>query len=69
VASWMAREGLDWGLDQLAAEMQALRRMSFVPAEVSAYLDEREQEVSRRCEILRPALYSMRSLAAANSHG
>ena len=63
VASWMAREGLDWGIEKLNTEMQSLRQMIFVSDEVSSYLEFREKEVFERCEILRPALNSIRLIS------
>lgn len=66
VVSWMAREGLDWGVEQLSAKMEDLREMTFVSDEVLSYLDFREQEVFERCEILRPALNSIRLMAEVN---
>ena len=53
---WIAREGLDWGYDQLKGWMNRLHLMTFASSEVRDYLEFREQELITRREKLRPAL-------------
>jgi hypothetical protein len=54
--SWIAREGLDWGIDQLKIWMGQLRQMPVLTQEVSSYLDFREKELFDRQATLRSAL-------------
>lgn len=63
---WMAREGLDWAMDQLKVWMERLYQMTFVSPEVSAYLQAREQEVLARHERLRPAYDFIQQLTGGN---
>lgn len=65
---WVAREGLEWGLEQLNGWMQPLREMNFVPPEVAGYLSEREKELSERCASVRPALQFIHKLSLSGSH-
>jgi hypothetical protein len=63
--SWIAREGLDWGFERLAAWMYDLRQLSFVPEPVNAYLDLREQRLFAKREQISGALEAIRQLSKA----
>ena len=65
-ASWMAREGLDWAMDQLKVRMERMYQMTFVSPEVTAYLQSREKEVIERRERLRPAFEFIHQLSESN---
>lgn len=68
VVSWLAREGMDWGFDQLNARMQRLRQMTFVSQEVVSYLDFRQGELAEHREKIRSALEAIRQLTGSHSH-
>jgi hypothetical protein len=61
--SWVAREGLEWGLERLAAWMRELRQLTFVPEPVSAYLDMREKRLYAQRERVSSALETIRKLS------
>lgn len=61
--AWMAREGLDWGFEQLDSWMEDLRQMTFVPADTVEYLDFREDEALSQREKILPALETILQLS------
>ncbi len=67
-ASWIAREGLEWAMEQLTVWMNLLNQMDFVSPEISAYLQLREKEVIERREVLRPAYEFIRQISESTSH-
>jgi len=65
---WIAREGLEWGLEQLNGWMQRLHQMTFAPPEAALYLTEREQELFARRDSLRPTLNFIHKLSLSVHH-
>jgi hypothetical protein len=61
--SWIAREGLEWGFLKLAFWMQQLRQLTFVPEDVTAYLDLRESELHAHRQKITAALELIRQLS------
>ena len=66
--AWIARQGLDWGIEQLNGWMEQLCAMDFVPLEVTAYLEAREAELFKRCASLQPMLAFVQKLATGGNH-
>ena len=66
--SWIAREGLEWAMEQLSGWMKRLRDMDFVPQEVTAYLEGREKELLWRRESLRPTLEFIQKVSVHSDH-
>jgi hypothetical protein len=66
--SWIAREGLEWAMEQLNGWMGRLRQMNFVPQEVVFYLEGREKELLERRESLRPALAFIQKVSSSGKH-
>jgi hypothetical protein len=66
--SWIAREGLEWAMGELARWMAQVRELRFVPPEVMAYLDDREREVQARRLALRPTLAFIQKLTPGEIH-
>lgn len=63
---WIAREGLDWALDQLKVWMKRLKEMTFVSPEVTDYLRFREKELIEKQEALRPAFKFIQQLTESS---
>jgi hypothetical protein len=61
--SWIAREGLEWAFGTLASWMARLRGMDFVPPEVPAYLDLREDRLYAQRDKISAALEMIRKLS------
>lgn len=68
-AIWMARAGIDWAMQKLDGWMARVRGFKFASAEVSAYLDLREQELLERRERLKPAYEFIRKISESAQHG
>lgn len=66
--SWIAREGLEWAMEQLNDWMSRLHQMDFVPEEVASYLEGREKELLQRRESLRPALEFIQKVSTSGDH-
>ena len=69
VVSWLAREGMDWGFEQLRGWMQRLRQMTFASQEVLAYLDFRERELFEHREKIRSGLELIHRLSGSDRRG
>ncbi len=64
ITTWIAREGFDWGMDELRAWMHELRNLSVQlnSAEVTSYLDKREAILTELYAYVAPGLKTLSTL-------